>query len=181
MKKQLKKHIIDSTAVATVTNPVMAGLEIFVAGMSNDVSINARVLGTALTFAGLGSLYSKGRDLSKKIFKITEKTSEKIKQIHDTAYGVAYLLAITPPFYYAAGSRDLKEIAAGTALAAATGILGGGLAGYTVDMYNDLTGIKESERLPKIIKKQNSAIKKGLAALVTAASVGIMAGFYSLR
>jgi len=181
MKESLAKHLVDSTAVATVSNTVMAPLETLVCGMPNEVSANARMLGTALTFAGLGTVYTKGRDLSKRVFKITEKTSEKVKAIHDTLYSVGYLMAITPAFYYASGSRDLKEIAAGTIATAAVGLLAGSPTGYAIDAYRDLTGIQESERLPDCIKKQDSKVKKGLVALITAGSVAAITALYSLN
>lgn len=181
IKERLLEHVADSVAVASVTNPVMAILETNVAGMSNNTSTNARVLGTALTFAGLGSLYSKGRDLSKKIFGINEKTSEKIKQFHDTVYGAAYLLTITPPFYYAAGSRDSKEIAMGTMMAAVTGIVGGGVAGYAVDAFRDLFGIKDSERVPELLERQKPFVKKITAVALAAISVGACTLVYSIN
>ena len=42
-----------------------------------------------------------------------------------------------------------------------------------------LTGLKESERLPYFVKRQKLFMKKGLAALLTAGSVGAMAAIYS--
>lgn len=42
-------------------------------------------------------------------------------------------------------------------------------------------GIKESERLPDLVKRQNPLVKKGLAALLTAGSVGVTVAYYHLR
>lgn len=180
-KDSIKKHLIDSTAISTVTNTVMAPLETLVCGMSNDVSISARILGTTLTFVGMGSLYSKGRELSKELFNITEKTSEKIKALHDIAYTSGYLLATTPLFYYASGSRDITEIATGTIASAAVGLLAGAPTGYIIDTYRDFTEIEKSERLPNCLKNRSSKVKKSLATLITAGAVATTATFYHLN
>lgn len=175
----LANHVVDSTAIITAINPVMSIVEKTINGMSNDVSINARILGTAMTFGGLGSVYSRGRDFSRKLFRVKASATEKAKQIHDTLYSMAYAVIISPPFYYAAGSRDLKEIVMGTLATVGVGTFFGGYMGYSIDAFRGLTGIEESERLPELVRKQNSYTQKGLAALLTAGSVGAMAAIYS--
>jgi hypothetical protein len=180
ISRGLVNHVVDSTAIVTAINPVMSIVEKTVNGMSNDISINARILGTAITYGGLGSVYSKGRDLSRKLFGITASSTEKVKGVHDHLFSLAYSTVITPPFYYAAGSRDLKEIAIGTVTTMGIALAMGGAMGYSIDAFRDLTGIEESERLPDLVKNQNSYVKKGLAALLTMGSVGTMAAIYSL-
>ena len=69
----------------------------------------------------------------------------------------------------------------GTLVSAGAGLALGGITGYTMDTFKDLAGIEESKRLPAPIKKQSSKIKKGLIALVTAASIGAVAGVYSIN
>ena len=176
----LKVHFIDSTAIITVTNPMYTALEMGSAGMSGETSMHARMLGSALTYAGFGSLYAQGRDLSKKMFGITDAASERAKTLHDTLYTFVYLAALQPPFYYAAGSRRIKEIAIGTVGVAVIGLFSGPVTGYTLDSYRDFTGLKESERLPDFIKNQTPRTKKYAAVLLTATSVGALAAFYSL-
>ncbi|MEK6888144.1 MAG: hypothetical protein AABX14_04325 [Candidatus Aenigmatarchaeota archaeon] len=176
----LKYHFIDSTAIITVTNPMYTALEMGPAGMSSETSMHARILGSVLTYVGFGSIYAQGRDLSKRMFGITESASERVKILHDTLYNFVYLSALQPPFYYAAGSRNIKEIAIGTAGSALMGLFSGPVAGYAVDSFRDFTGLKESERLPNFIKNQSPKTKKYAAALLTAASVGALATVYSL-
>lgn len=177
----LKEHLIDSTAIWVVANPALGIFEIGPAGMSNETSLHARILGSALLYAGLGSMYSRGRDFSKRIFKITEETRERVKTFHDAAFTALYTGLLQPPFYYVAGSRSIKEIAIGTVGAAGLTLLLGPAMGYTVDAYRDLTGIKESERLPYFIKNQTPTTKRYMAGLLTAASVGALATIYSLN
>jgi hypothetical protein len=50
-----------------------------------------------------------------------------------------------------------------------------------VDTFEDAMGIKESERLPAGLKRQRSAVKKGLVALTVGASVGAMGLVYDLH
>ncbi len=179
-KDNLVKHLVDSTAMMTIVNPVMAAMEVSpIVGMTNQTSINARGLGTLLTFAGLSYVYTRGRELSKKTFRITKQTSEKVKQLHDTLYTIGYCVALSPPFYLAAGSRDFKEIAMGTLVSGVSEFILGSPTGYAVDSFKDFAGIEESERLPAPIKRQSSRVKKGLIVLVTAASIATLVGIYS--
>ncbi len=103
ISKYLITHGIDSTAICTVVNPPMSALETYVVKMSNQVSQNARMIAALLTFGGIGFVFSRGRDLSRKLFNINQEKSEIIKQVHDTCYGIAYAAITSPPFYYLAG------------------------------------------------------------------------------
>lgn len=178
LKESLKMHIVDSTALITATVPILAAFETYVAGMSNENSINSRLLVTGVSFAGMASLFSKGMDLSRKVMHIKPETKERVKQIHDAAYSTIYNVLISPPFYYAAGVRDVKQIAIGTATIAGLSLFMGGPVGYAVDSFRDLTGIKESERLPNFVQRQNKNVKRGLAALLIASSFAITSGVY---
>lgn len=177
-----KYHIVDGTALLASSNPIYSAFEVGLAGMSNAISINARSFATGLTYLGMGTVFSKGRDFSRKAFHITDKTSEMIQSAHDIAYTAAFNLAVAPPIYLASGSRDLKEIAIGTGTAMAFSLVSGPLMGYAVDTFRDLTGLKKCERktYPKFIRKQKPLIKKTLAGLLTAGSIALMAGIYSL-
>ena len=147
--------------------------------MSNENSINARLLGAGLVYLGEGGLFAKGMDLSRQFFKIGAETKERMIQLHDAAYSTAFSAVTAPLFYYGAGVRDLKQIALATAAGMGMSFFLGGPMGYSVDVFRDLTGIKESSRIPKIVKRINSKIKKGLVALTVAGSLGLTAGIYA--
>ena len=87
-------------------------------------------------------------------------------------------LLISPPIYYASGAHDIKQIIGGTVTGVAFGLLCGNLAGYNIDMFRDLTGVKESTRVPKFIRNKSSRMKLGLAALITAASIALTGAIY---
>src|SRR3989344_2903508 len=154
---KLFEHFVDSTAVASAGNPILAAIEVFAAGMTNETSMHARMAGTTLVYMGLGSVYSRGRDLSKRVFNVTKESKESVKKLHDALYSAFYIGITQPPFYYALGARDWKQIAVGAAGAAAVQIFLGPIAGYTIDTYRDFTGIKESERLPYFVKDMSPA------------------------
>lgn len=170
-KKRIKTHVVDSTALLSASNPLFAGFETMAAGMTNEESINTRCLAAVLTYAGMGRLFTKGMDVSREIFKIKPETSERLKQVHDTAYAMAYNAVISPAFYLAAGVRDVKPIMIGTACSVGLSLIAGGPMGYAVDAFRDLTGIKESERLPQLVRSQNRKVKLGLAGLLMAGSI----------
>jgi len=51
-RDNLKYHFVDSTALLVESTPVFAAFEIGIAGMSDEVSINARMLAVGLTYLG---------------------------------------------------------------------------------------------------------------------------------
>jgi len=175
---QLKKHIVDSTALLAVATPVLAGLETTLLGMSDKVSINARLLSACVTYGGTGYLVARGRDLYRKIMKVEDSSKERVQQFHDSLYSALFNLVTTPPLYYASGARDLGAIVNGTFLGIGLGLVSGGLVGYFIDTYRDLTGIKESQRVPSIIRNRSPKFKLGVAAIITAASVGLAYSIY---
>lgn len=181
VKNGLKKYLVDSTAILAVTTPLFATFETFVAGMSIENSINSKFMAAGLTYAGMGRLFTSSLDLSRKVFNIKQETSEKIKHLHDASYSAFYNLLICPPFYYASGVRDLDQIAIGTGIGIGRGLIAGGPMGYSVDTFRDLTGVESSKRIPKIVSRQSSKIKKSLTAIILATSIGTTAGSYYLN
>jgi hypothetical protein len=178
IKYKSKEYFVDSTAMMVASTPIAALMEKTIAGMSDEVSINARLLAAGLTYAGVGEIFSKGRDSWRNLFKISDITSEKKQQVMDSLYACTFNLATSPLFYYAAGSRNIKEILVGTGIGLGLGFCMGGPVGYAIDLSRDLTGIGQSERIPSLIKKQNEKIKKSLFALTIAASLAITSGIY---
>ncbi len=180
LKYNSKLHLVDSTSMVAIGTPISAAMEVGIAGMSDDVSFNARLIAAGLAYGGMGSLFSRGRDLWRKGFGVTNQTKEKIQGMHDIAYFTSVNLAFSPLFYYASGSRDLKEITYGTLAAVALNISLGWPAGFTIDTMRALAGIKESERLPTKVKNLNSKTKKSLVALAIVGSLAITGGIYGL-
>jgi hypothetical protein len=170
-KTALIYHLIDSTAMLTETTPTFAAYEVFAAGMSPQVSKNTRWIIAGATYGGLGWVYGKVRDISRKVFHINKETKERFKNLHDAVYTSAFNLVLSPPLYYAAGERDIEKIAIGTLCSIGLGLINGGPLGYTVDAFRDLTGLEQSERIPKLISKQSPAIKKSLATILVATSL----------
>lgn len=179
--ENLNYHLVDSTALLTLTNPIFSVIETIGSDMSNETSINARILATGLTQIGFGRLFTKGLDISRDYFNINNEATEKMKYLHDSIYAGLYNIAITPAFYYASGARDLKEIALGTAFSIGLAFLSGGVLGYTVDNFRDLAGLKETERIPQFVKKQTPKMKKILATTLVAGSIGLMSGIYAFN
>ncbi len=180
-KDSFAYHIVDSTALLAESTPVYAAFENGLAGMSDEVSMNARIIAAALTYlGGMGFIFAKGRDISRKLFNITEQTRERIQSLHDASYNGAFNLVAAPLIYMASGARDAKEIVIGTASAIGFGLINGAPMGYSVDLFRDLTGLKECNRpsYPELLKRQNSWTKKGLAALLTAGAIALTAGMY---
>jgi len=181
--KGLAYHLVDTTALNTAANPIMAGLEITAFGMSDEVSINARIFASVIGYLGVGSLLAKGRDLSRRIFGVTEKSKEKVQQFHDGTYLAGFNAVFAPIMYTYSGETDLKKIAIGTLGLMATGAVLGGPIGYAVDSFRDLTGLQNSERnsYPDLVRKQTPIVKKTIATALIAASIGVMSATYSIN
>jgi len=179
--KNLKQHFVDTTGLLTESNPVFTAFEVGVAGMSDEVSIRARVVASGLAFLGLGSLYGKGRDMSRGLFHITDQTSEKAQSLHDALYSSLFSMCIAPPIYLASGSRDLKEIVVGTLCGAGFSAINGMPQGFAVDVYRDLVGIKSCERriYPEYLRNQSQKAKRTLAIGLAVASIGLMGLIYN--
>ena len=180
MVQKLKENAVDSTALLVATTPILASLENIVLGMTDEVSMNARLFAAGATYFGFGFLTAKGRDLYRKFFNITDKTTEKRQQINDSLYVGLCNLIFSPPLYYFSGAHDIKQIIGGTIVGVGVGLLSGGLIGYSIDAYRDLNGINESARVPECIRKKGKKFKIGFAALITAASIGLTGGIYSI-
>ena len=139
VREKLAYHLVDTTAILTPTNPLFVPVEVGLSGMSNQVSIDSRLTIASLSYAGLGWVYSRGRDLSRRIFHISDKTSERIQTFHDSAYTLIFNIAAMPPIYLSMGA-DLKQTTVGSISAAAMGVLTGPLMGYSIDIARDLAG-----------------------------------------
>lgn len=176
---KLKKHLVDCTALTAITTPFFCGMETGIAGMSLETSLYARLIGTGLTYAGMGSVYTWSLGKSRALFDVTEESHLNLKKLHDTLYTTSYCLAISPLFYYLSGARDVKEIAIGTAMGAALAFATGGITGYTVDAYRDFAGIGKSGRLPKFLEDQNPNMKKSFMAIGLAASMAASSLVYN--
>jgi len=174
----IKEHLVVSVAGLAEATPIFAFSEKVISGMSDQVSLDARYLATAITFAGSGWAYNKGRNLWRKRFDITQKSREWAQQKHDMIYGGLYSAALTGPIYLATGETDPWKLGIGTLCAGAIGAFNGGVVGYTLDLFKDLMGLEDSVRIPKLISSQSSGKKKGLAALICAASLAVTMGIY---
>lgn len=172
-KKLMLEHMVDSTAIATVVTPIFASFEKLAMGTSDDVSINARLLGAGLLYGGMGTLFSKGRSILRNKLGITQAHPERVQRNIDRAYTTGYNLAICPAFYYIAGSRSINEIAIGTGISVGFSLLSGGMIGYAVDGFRDLAGLENSERLSTRVQKMPPTRKKGLAAALVAGSMAL--------
>lgn len=177
----LKYHIVDTTSLLASSNPIYSASEVWVAGMPDQVSIDSRLAAAGISYTIMGLAFARGRDLSKKIFKITGDTKEKIQIIHDAIYTSTFNLAVAPAIYLSMGA-DFKQAIVGGLSAATLSIGLGPIMGYSVDAGRDLMGLRECERktYPNLIKRQISSVKKGLAAFLVGTSIVTMAGVYAL-
>ncbi|VVB79499.1 Uncharacterised protein [uncultured archaeon] len=177
----LKKHLVDSTAVMTVATPVMAAVEKFNQHpLATQTSINSRLLAIGLTYAGFGSLFTWLRGHSRNMFGITPESTEKAKKFHDIAYSLAYGVVTTVPFYLIAGARGEQDVGWNTFYNVAAMGATGWLLGYSVDAFRDFFNVEPSERLPQVIQQFSPREKKGLAALAVTASLAITGLAYNL-
>jgi len=175
-----KQYLSDCTAVAAVYTPAYALMEVGLAGMSHQQSLDARLVGLSSIYLGLGSVISLGRDYSRKLFDITEDSPGKIRKIHDTLYLATIAIVSNPIFYLAIGARDVKEIVVGTVAGAVLSAVIGAPMGYVIDWFRDLLGVEPAQHMPSFMKRCSSRVKKTIAVGLVAASVGLTGAVYHL-
>lgn len=112
--QKLKSYVVDNTSLLVESTPVFAAFETQIANMTNNISLNTRLGAALLGFAGIGNALAKGRDYSRKLFGISEISSESDQFMHDTIYLAAFNLVASPILYrYIGGETDLEKIAWG--------------------------------------------------------------------
>jgi hypothetical protein len=177
VKENLPAYLTDSTALNVAATPVYALFEKIVARMPHDMSIDARLMAIGMTYLGMGFAYSKFRGTSRKAFSITPSSRKAVQNAHDRLNLAAFNIIVAPAFYFAAGSRDLEEIAKGTAVAIGFGLVSGGYTGKMIDAYRDFFGIEKSKRLPEMVqimgRKAKVALAAGLAVSSLAATIAV--------
>lgn len=180
IKQALKQHLVDSTAIVVENAPLFAAQELFFAGMSDAVSLHARVYGALSVYLGVGFVYSYGRDFCKEKLGIEQK-SEFVKTLHDAVYTSTFAGAYSLPLYILSGSTDPKEIALATIGGGLIGFVNGAPQGYMLDVCRDLAGIKECTRssYPVSLRKKSLAAKKVLALGLIGLSLATLTAMYS--
>lgn len=179
----LKEHFVDVVGGVSGGSPLYAFLETKVAGFPHNASINSKLTGIGFSIFGLGTLFSKGRDYSKEYFEVTKDSNLRRKFTHDAIYGAAFSLVSSPLTYLFASlysNITWENISWGTGTNMLFALPGGIACGLSVDVYRDLMGTKEYEKLPELVRNQNPIIKKGLAALLTVTSAAATVAYYQL-
>ncbi len=179
----LKYSFSDSTALLTSTNPIFTVYEVGLSGMTDEVSIKSRLIISGATYAGLGYVYGKFRDISRNYFNITDKSKERTQSIHDGVYLAVLNTILGSGLYLISGEKDWGNlgIAVGLGTLSAVTFIGP-LTGFAADAARDLFGLKKCERrlYPNIIANRSSKTKKLIAAGLIAASIGATAAIYKM-
>jgi len=166
-------------AQLTLATPIFALYETTIANMTVEQSTNTRYWAAAITFAGIGYLDAKVRDFVRKKLYITDETDEgkqrkidkRTKMVFNTARAsLVYLLGLE--------GRDPTKFLRGVGLGVMYGKLFGAKSGYMMDLYRELSGIKESKRISEKIRRMNSYAKKALMVGITVASLATTMGIY---
>jgi len=168
--KNAAQHMVDTSAILVCNNPIMGFVENVVIGMPDEVSIKARCISSlVMLFLGTGSLFSRGRDASRKAFDVGQASPEKKQVLHDLCYQIGFS-AFNLALYRVCGAGT-NEMIGGTLLAMGISAAKGPIKGYSIDTFRDLAGIEESSRLPSSIKSLSPKVKKGMIAAAIVASI----------
>ncbi len=176
----IKHYAVDTTGLLLASTPIYAAMEVFASGMSVATSLEARLKVAQLGYLGMGIAYAKGRDFSKKIFKIDAQAPKWKHIVHDSIYNVSFNIAFVTPIYLSSGA-NLEQTIKGVAGASALGLVSGPINGYSIDTFRDFAGTKKSTRLPQQIQNIGSKTKKVIAAGLIAATIATTAGVYKLK
>lgn len=184
MAQALRWHIVSTTGLMIGTTSVYALVELYIIGMDPVVSLRARLLIMALAFGGLGLAFVRLRELSKRIFGISdEHSSNRRIVVHDLLYVVAFNACTAPLLYVLAGASP-REVALGTALALLIAIVNGPLNGYLVDLSGELSCLRPSARIPVAVQRLAPGRKWALfvgLVVVTLLALGLLYGSHIRR
>jgi hypothetical protein len=139
------RHIVDSAAVSCSITLIYASIEIFVLQMSSSVSVRARLLIAVLIFLGLGSAFSRLRDLSLRRSGVQASTSEPLKLVHDVMFTMATNAVATPIVYGFAGATAYQTFV-GTLVTLGVSTLTGPINGLMIDRFRSWAGLPNSGR-----------------------------------
>lgn len=173
-----RKYFTSTSAMLAPNHLTRGFLERYVAGVSPENSFNMRELGISATYGGIGLLLYEGLHISRNLFKIKEKHSEKAYAVHDTLYFLAADLLLNPIFYSLAGEDDPLKIIIASVVNAAASLPNGYVGGYAIDISKDLMGIEPSDRLPKFLQNAPSSLKKTVFVGGFGAAMGLSSLFY---
>lgn len=171
------QHMIDTSSILVCSNPIMSFVENVVIGMPDEVSIKARGIASLVAFLGAGSLFSRGRDASRKAFNVGQASSERKQLLHDLCYQMGFT-AFNLALYRFCGA-ETHEMIEGAAFAIGISAVKGPIKGYAIDSFRDLAGIEESSRLPISIKSLSPKVKKGIIAAAIVSSIALMGIIYN--
>lgn len=144
----LLRHVVDSTAILMAMTPIYIFVELVILRMSPDVSFRARLVIVGMTYLGTGLLVAKGRDLSKRVFGLDQlNVAERKIIIHDLFYLVTFN-AVFGPIVYLLSRASWSELLQGTLFAMGLSFFTGPVNGFFIDAVGELTGLRQSDRLP---------------------------------
>lgn len=175
-----KCHLTDVIGGATIGSPLYAYLETQWGGMSYTYSGYSKISGLTTSLLGLGSVFSRGRDLSRKLFKISnEKGLAKscVRFLHDGIYSTLFAYPSSMLNYTLSGTPS-NEKDSSTFNNMIVASFAGAICSISIDIYRDLMGTEECHYIPRFIKNQNPKIKRSLATLLTACSAAGTVSFY---
>jgi hypothetical protein len=193
-KKILKSEwVTDVTGIMCEANVIFGAYDKLGCGVDKLACWGNRAFGTGLAYAGVAYLNSKIVDFSDKVFGIDRsKKGSKLRDVAICAQDAFYAGVITALCSYgiynfsnhflASNPKSPSEIFGMSIGAGLLGLANGVPAFYARDIFRDLVGKKECSRnlYPQFIKKQSSKVKKRLAGLMVAGSIGITAGIIEL-
>jgi len=182
IKGRLVKHLVDTTGLSLAVTPFFALMETTVRHMSDWESFKTRLWGTGLGYAGNAFLYSGGRDLTRWLFRINDKTNEFIQLAADLAYSAAFNTALHYALYSHTTSQSHAELTLSALTAGGVGAAVGPIGGYAIDLYRDLTGIKPCERklYPRRLRELDTKGKRKALGYISAALAAATALVYVL-
>lgn len=174
------KIFADGSAITAFRTPILAPLEILVAGLSIETSANMRLFGAATNYFATGIAYARGRDYLKNLLKIKDNGEEKNKRF-DRIYGLSCAcvgLALDYSVYSLLGARTPKEAIVASFCSIFLTSIGGNQTGITIDTFRDGYGLVQDSNRSIFPSNLDSAKKEKIINLLNAASLGGLIAFY---
>ena len=175
-----RQHFIDNLALTASAVPFFALVETTKGHMTWQESLATRTGAFLLGLAGVGSLYSRGSDWTRKIINVSDRTNEFAQWVADITYCAGFNFLASMVLYPITANKSLDEAFVPALWAGVTGAVVGIPNRAALSVYRDLTNIAPCERTwyPQFMRDLEKNTKLLTATTLTAGSAALTAGIY---
>lgn len=181
IKTLICNHFTDVNAQNVVCLPVFSIMEVTKGHLTPTQSIDARGFSYVAGLAGIGSLYSRGNDLTRRLGTRIGFTSVKSEKIIDSIYGAAFFYMYSLALYTAISKMSIADAQPASISAGIIGMFIGAPIGYYTNLFRDAFNFENKDAKPTFLRGASLKKKIGAVVLSTSVALSLTGGAYILK